>query len=190
MRSQIQIVLVVVNQLEWQHDSASLPPCVFERKLLPQKPPIGGRCPKNPNAAICGNLFAMRRTQAILVILALLATPLALLARAIGMDSMACNGMCCLPHGPHHAMAANSPQRSAHDGMSCEHGALAHIVECTMKPGHQRIEYGFVSPLAPTRPSALASIETLNLPRVARFQSRTETPSAGFAANPFQPPRS
>ncbi|MFZ3333372.1 MAG: hypothetical protein WA197_22225 [Candidatus Acidiferrales bacterium] len=132
----------------------------------------------------------MRRTQAILVILALLATPLALLARAIGMDSMACNGMCCLPHGPHHAMAANPPQRSAHDGMSCEHGALAHIVECTMKPGHQRIEYGFVSPLAPTRPSALASIETLNLPRVARFQSRTETPSAGFAANPFQPPRS
>ena len=132
----------------------------------------------------------MRRTQAILVILALLATPLALLARATGMDSMACNGMCCLPHGQHHSIAANTSQRSPHDGMSCEHGALGHIMECAMKPGHQRMEYGLVSPLAPTRPSALASIESLNLPRVARFQSPTGTPSAGFAANPFQPPRS
>lgn len=132
----------------------------------------------------------MRRTQAVLVILALLATPLALLARATGMDSMACNGMCCLPHGQHHAVANQTPQRSAHDGMSCEHGALGHIMECTMKPGHQRVDYGLVSPLAPTRPSMLASIESLNLPRIARFQSRTETTSAGFAANPFQPPRS
>jgi hypothetical protein len=132
----------------------------------------------------------VRRTQAILVILALLATPLALLARATGMDSMACNGMCCLPHGPHHAMPVNTPQHATHDGMSCEHGALAHVVECTMKPGHQRVDYGLVSPLAPTKPSALASIETLNLPRVARFESLTETPSAGFAADPFQPPRS
>lgn len=132
----------------------------------------------------------MRRTQAILVIFALLATPLALLARATGMDSTACNGMCCLPHGPHHAMASTTPQRSAHDGMSCEHGALAHLVECTMKPGHPRIDYGLVSPLAPTRPSALASIEALHLPSVARVQSRNETPAAGFAANPFQPPRS
>ncbi len=132
----------------------------------------------------------MRRIQAILVIIALLATPLALLARATGMDSMTCNGMCCLPHAPHHAMPVSAPQHATHEGMSCEHGALAHIVECTMKPGHQRFDYGLVSPLAPTRPSALASIEALNLPRVTGFQSRTETPSAGFAANPFQPPRS
>jgi hypothetical protein len=131
----------------------------------------------------------MRRTQAILVILALLATPLALLARATGMDSMACNGMCCLPHGQHHS-AANTSQRSPHDGMSCEHGALGHLLECAMKSGHQRLDYGFLSPLAPTKPSTLASVSALNLPRVARFQSRTETPSAGFVANPFQPPRS
>lgn len=132
----------------------------------------------------------MRRTQAILVILALLATPLALLARATGMDSMACNGMCCLPHGHHHSMAADAPQRSARDGMSCEHGALGHILECTMKPGHQRMEYGFLSPLAPTRPSALAAVAALNLPRVASFHSPAENLSAGFLADPFQPPRS
>lgn len=132
----------------------------------------------------------MRRTQAILVILALLATPLALLARATGMDSMACNGMCCLPHGQHHAMAGATPERTAHDVMSCEHGAVAHLVECTMKPGHPRVDYGLVSPLAPTRPSALASLESLQLPCVLRFASRTESPAAGFAANPFQPPRS
>jgi hypothetical protein len=131
----------------------------------------------------------MRRTQAILVILALLATPLALLARAAGMDSMACNGMCCLPHGQHHSTAAGTSQRSSHDGTFCEHGALGHLMECGMKPGHQRVDYGLISPLAPTRASALASIDALNLPRVARFQSHSQTPSAGFAADPFQPPR-
>ena len=153
----------------------------IHRKVQPTKLQI-------PRSVV--TFLAMRRTQAILVIFALLATPLALLARASGMDSMACNGMCCLPHGPHHAMASNTPQRAAHEGMSCEHGALADIVECTMKPGHQRVDYGLVSPLAPTRPSVLASIDALNPPRVAGFESRTETPSAGFAANPFQPPRS
>jgi hypothetical protein len=132
----------------------------------------------------------MRRTQAILVILALLATPLSLLARATGMDSMACNGMCCLPHGQHHSTPVNTSQHSPHDGMSCEHGALGHFLECAMKSGHPRVDYGYLSPLAPTRPSALASVSVLNPPSVARFQSLTEDLSAGFAADPFQPPRS
>ncbi|MGA7917566.1 MAG: hypothetical protein WCA00_20200 [Candidatus Acidiferrales bacterium] len=87
-------------------------------------------------------------------------------------------------------MTTNSPQRSAHDGMSCEHGALGHMLECTMKPGHQRMEYGLLSPLAPTRASALASIAALHLPRVARLHAPAENLSAGFLADPFQPPRS
>jgi hypothetical protein len=37
-----------------------------------------------------------------LVIVALLATPLALLARAVEPGMPDCNGMCCLPHGGHH----------------------------------------------------------------------------------------
>jgi hypothetical protein len=132
----------------------------------------------------------MRRTQAILVIVALLSTPLALLARSTGTNSMDCNdGMCCLPHGPHHSTPHRAPQSPVHEGMSCEHGTASHIIECTMNAGHQRMDYGFLSPIAPTKPSALAAITALNLPRVAGFLSPAQSLSAGFLANPFQPPR-
>jgi hypothetical protein len=135
-------------------------------------------------------LFVMLRAQAILVIVALLFTPLALLARATGTDSMECNdGMCCLPHGPHHSAAHRTPQGSAREGMSCGHGVASHIIECTMNAGHHHMDYGLLSPIAPTKPSALAVIAALNLPRVAGLQSPAQTLSAGFLANPFQPPR-
>jgi hypothetical protein len=133
----------------------------------------------------------MRRTQTIIVIVALLSTPLALLARTSGAEAMACNdGMCCLPHGSHHSAAHHTPQGSAREGMSCEHGLASHIIECTMNAGHQRLDYGLLSPIAPTKPSALASITPLSLPRIAGFQSQAQSLSAGFLANPFQPPRS
>ncbi len=132
----------------------------------------------------------MRRTQAILVILALLSTPLALLARTTASDAMDCNGMCCLPHGPHHSMPHQTPQNSGHNGMACEHGALGYALECTLKSGHQRLDYGLLSPIAPTKPSALVSITAVNLPRAAGFQSYAQNLSAGFLSNPFQPPRS
>jgi hypothetical protein len=132
----------------------------------------------------------MRRGQAILVILALLATPLSLLARATAPSPMDCNGMCCLPHGPHHSMPHQTPQNSGHEGISCEHGELGHGYECSMKSGHHNMDYGFSSPIAPTRASAIASIALLNAPRFAGFQSPDQNLSAGFVANPFQPPRS
>jgi len=133
----------------------------------------------------------MRRAQAILVMVALLSTPLALLARTAGTDSMNCNdGMCCLPHGTHHSMSHHRPQGPAHEGMSCEHGVASHIIECTMNADHHRMDYGFLSPIAPTKPSALASIAVLNLPRMTGFQSRAQRLSPGFLTNPFQPPRS
>jgi hypothetical protein len=186
----IQIVAVVVNQFERQHSEASLPRCLCERKPWPED---GSPVPatfKNRNQENCGNLFVMRRMQAIFVIVALLSTPLALLARTSGTDAMACNdGMCCLPHGPHHSAAHHTPRGSAHDSMSCEHGAASHIIECTMKAGQHRMDYGLLSPIAPTKPSALASITPLNLPRVAGFQSPGQGLAAGFLANPFQPPR-
>jgi hypothetical protein len=132
----------------------------------------------------------MRRTQAIIVIVALLSTPLALLARASGTDAMPCNdGMCCLPHGPHHSTPHHAPQRPAHEGMSCEHGVASHIIECTMKSGHHRMDYGLLSPIAPTKASALAAIAALNLPRVAGLQSSDQSLSPGFLTKPFQPPR-
>jgi hypothetical protein len=142
------------------------------------------------NQSNCGNLFVMRRTQAILVIVALLSTPLALLARSTGTNSMDCNdGMCCLPHGPHHPTPHHAPQHPVHEAMSCEHGAASHIIECTMNAGHQRMDYGLLSPIAPTKPSAVVSITPWNLPRVAGLPSPAQSLSAGFLANPFQPPR-
>lgn len=132
----------------------------------------------------------MRRMQAILVIVALLSTPLALLARATGTDSMACNdGMCCLPHGPHHSTPHHAPQGPMHEGMSCEHGTPSHIIECTMNAGHHRADYGFLSPIAPTKPSALAAVAALRPPNMAAVRSAAQNISAGFVANPFQPPR-
>jgi hypothetical protein len=132
----------------------------------------------------------MRRAQAILVIVALLSTPLALLARSTGTNSMDCNdGMCCLPHGPHHSTPQHAPQRPVHEGMSCEHGTGSHIIECTMNAGHHRMDYGLLSPIAPTKPSAVVSITPLNLPRVAGLQAPAQNLSAGFLTSPFQPPR-
>jgi hypothetical protein len=132
----------------------------------------------------------MRRTQAIIVIVALLSTPLALLARAAGPEAMACNdGLCCLPHGPHHSTPHHAPQRPAHEGMSCEHGTASHIIECTMNSSHHRMDYGLVSPIAPTKPSGVVSITLLNLPRVAGFQAPAQNLPAGFLPSPFQPPR-
>jgi hypothetical protein len=138
----------------------------------------------------CGTLIGVLRVQAIIVIVALLSTPLALLARITGTNSMDCNdGMCCLPRGSHHSAARHAPKEPVHEAMSCEHSAASHIIECTMNSGHHRADYGFVSPIAPTKPSALASIAMLNLPRMAGFQSAAQNLSAGFIANPFQPPR-
>jgi hypothetical protein len=132
----------------------------------------------------------MRRMQAILVIVALLSTPLALLARATGTDSMACNdGMCCLPHGPHRSTPHHATQGPLREGMSCEHGTTSHIIECTMSAGHHRTDYGLLSPIAPTKPSALAAVAALHPPNMAAVRSAAQNISAGFLATPFQPPR-
>ena len=87
---QIQIVPLVVNQFEWQHDSASVPRA-FPAQIPPQEtPPRRVAARRYPNPPICGNLFwrcAAHKPFSLFV--ALLATPLALLARATGMADAA-----------------------------------------------------------------------------------------------------
>jgi hypothetical protein len=135
--------------------------------------------------------LAMRRVQAILVIVALLATPLALLARAVDPAMPNCNGMCCLPHGSHHhAPVRNTSPEPQKDDMACHHGSAGHMMECSMKSGQQRMDYGLIAPFPPARTSSLAYIVR---PKVSRFdnsQFPAENLSAGFLAGPFQPPRS
>jgi hypothetical protein len=94
----------------------------------------------------------MRRAQAILVILALLAAPLALLARSAAGSMSGCAGMCCPIHGSHAA-------RVLHEKMLCHHGEAGHFFECAITPGHHGIDYGLIAPLAPTAPSLASSIK-------------------------------
>jgi len=130
----------------------------------------------NSAEVICPS--TMRRAQSILVIVALLATPLALLARGVDGEASECNSMCCLPHG-HHA--------AQHSGMECQHGELGHVFECTMTSGHHT-DYGLNAPIVPTAPSAITSIATPDVNR-GILVSFDERYAPGFLSAPYQPPR-
>ena len=137
------------------------------------------------------DFVAMRRAHAILVIVALLATPLALLARAVDPGMPDCNGMCCLPHGSHHhSPARNSSPEPSKDDMACHHGAVGHMMDCSMRSGQQRMDYGLIAPFPPARTSVVASIDRPKVSRRAGSQFPAVNLSAGFLAGPFQPPRS
>jgi len=123
----------------------------------------------------------MRRAQAILLIVALLATPLALLARSGAGSMSGCAGMCCATHGSHAA-------RVLHEKMLCHHGEHGHAFECTMTSGHLSVDYGLIVPVAPTAPSAIASVGIPNASRDVTEQL-LEVASSGFLSTLFQPPR-
>jgi|SRR5580700_2998939 hypothetical protein len=127
----------------------------------------------------------MQRAQAIVLVLALFATPLALLARASSGLGSACNNLCCLRHGTHAGHASESKESL----MACHHGEAPHAMYCSMKTGHDLMDFGFLAPLAPTAPSSSVSL-VLPIPvRTAIAQSIDSLP-AGFFAAPFEPPRS
>jgi hypothetical protein len=131
----------------------------------------------------------MHRAQAILVIIALLGAPLALLAHSVSADAAACGGMCCLPHHGHqHSDPASGPNHQ-HSSEACDHGGATQMPNCAFDCGHPRQDYSFLSPLAPTKPSNLMVIARLNSPRNAKFPAITQNVAAGFLASPFQPPR-
>lgn len=119
------------------------------------------------------------RCQGVLLIVALLAVPLALLVRGIACDT---SGMiCCSSHGP--------SSQSQKQGMLCGRRPAGHAPMCGTKSGHQPLDYGFIAPMAPTAPEALV---VLAAPSAARqslaFDSQSELP--GFRSAPFEPPRS
>lgn len=135
--------------------------------------------------------LAMRRVQAILVIIALLATPLALLARADDSGMADCNGMCCLPHGGHHhSPARNASPEPQQQEMACHHGALGHMMECSMRSGHHRMDYGLLAPFPPAQTSVVTSLDRPKVSRLANSHFPDGKLSAGFLAGTFQPPRS
>jgi hypothetical protein len=133
----------------------------------------------------CGTLNPMRRAQSILVVIALLATPLALLSRVYSNTSADCGQFCCLPHAAH----ASQTHQSMADGMSCQHGAAGHMLICSMKSGGHHADYGLNSPVDPTSVSSLIRIAPPAASRRA-LTSQVEFPAFGLHSPPFEPPRS
>src|ERR1700678_1043565 len=133
----------------------------------------------------------MRRAQCILVVIAMLTAPLALRAPSAGAAMAACDGMCCLPHHGPHSAGTQRPATQNHEdqGESCEHGATQQPTNCSMKCGQAAPDYGFLSPLAPAKPSNLASIARIDAAARSELPSATKPSLPGFLSDPFQPPR-
>jgi len=111
----------------------------------------------------------MRRIQIAVVVLSLLATPLALLARAMACESTSCPMMCCLPHGSHSGSS-----------LPCR---------CSGKSQKQLPDFGLVAPMAPTTPEEFAALEAPDAVRQS-IRISSQAPTRGFSVGPFNPPRS
>lgn len=137
----------------------------------------------------CDTLVAVQRAHAILVIVALLAAPLALLARGMGDDSDECNRMCCLRHGSHSGTIPHATGSSSSEGMVCHRNAAGHDCGCAMRSGQNSTDYGFLAPIVPTAPSAIVNILSPNVSG-KHFARLMEVTPSGYLSAPFEPPRS
>lgn len=159
----------------------------------------------------------IKRLPAVVVVLALLASPLALYARGFTSDMPSCNGLCCLPQHHrasvptedlltekrsettaepechhHSASTAKTKVSDAQDGAittdASRHARSACAVHCAMHSKPHAMTFGLLAPIAPTKPSGLATIRI-----AADITGATSNSSAaarsGFFASPFQPPR-
>jgi hypothetical protein len=119
------------------------------------------------------------RCQSVLLIVALLAVPLALLVRGIACDT---TGMtCCASNGP--------SSQSQRQGMLCGLHQSWHAPTCNTKSGHQPLDYGFIAPMAPTTPEARVKLAAPSATRQSVAFDGLSTFS-GFRSAPFEPPRS
>lgn len=131
----------------------------------------------------------MQRVQAILVMVALLATPLALLARTTS-PSADCDMMCCPAN---HSRSTPMPmQNSMHHEANLANHCLYHAADmdmtCCMESGRSALPYGLLAMMAPTNPSAHARLAP---PAVSLRSFVTLDPFApqGSSADLFEPPR-
>jgi hypothetical protein len=115
----------------------------------------------------------MRSIPATLVILALLAAPVALLARGVFCDPSECKCMVICAR--------------AHSKPMC--GMVQHAPMCGTHQGHHALDYGFIAPFAPAIPLPYVAVES---PVASReFISQLAQVSVdGISSVPFEPPRS
>jgi hypothetical protein len=129
---------------------------------------------------LCGKVSAMRRVHAIFVIVALLATPLALLARADCGETI-CDCMCSL-------VQKSLSSRDQHPAKTLCGQATSQKPTCTMNAKHHPPDYGLNTLMAPTAPLSFAALPSPNSARHAVDQHAQFFP-LGFLSQPFQPPR-
>jgi hypothetical protein len=138
----------------------------------------------------------VRRAQAVLLILALLAAPLALYARGTANEMHDCGGMCCLPHGHHapqpapHHQAPATPAREAdcHHADAAPKSELSCALECAMHSSPHSSNLGLLAPIAPTKPSDIVVLRIAQKSQTAP-RNIAQMVCNGFLASPFQPPR-
>lgn len=127
-----------------------------------------------------GRVSAMRRVHAIFVIVALLATPLALLARTDCMETT-CDCMCAL-------VQKSLASRAQHAKMLC--GQLpGQKPSCATNAKNHSPDYGLNTMMAPTAPASLVALVAPGATRQTVLRYAQIIPS-GFLSAPFQPPRS
>jgi hypothetical protein len=122
----------------------------------------------------------MRRTHAILVILALLATPLALLARS-DCGPSACHCMCSLVN--------RSLASQAHRAQMLCGQAAGSLHQCAMNTKHHPPDYGLNTLMAPTAPLPIAAFAA-SVATAQVFAPQMLSVPSGFFSAPFEPPRS
>jgi hypothetical protein len=136
----------------------------------------------------CDNVATMLRLQAILVIISLLSTPLAILARTTNAGMSDCDGMCCLPHGSHHSHGELALAKPYYEETLCHHGAAGHMLVCSVKSGHHRMVFGLNTPVEPMGRSPNAVIARPNAFRRI-LAPHAEFAASGFLSPPFEPPK-
>jgi hypothetical protein len=132
-------------------------------------------------------LCDVRRVHAIILVLALLAAPLAFLAQS-RLDGAGCDRMCCMSHGHHAAQIERTSDRAESQEMGCHHGAAGHAMKCQMRANHSANLSG---PVAPIPPTVLSAAGRVTAPAVTNEISLSfqEKASSGFSTPPFEPPR-
>ncbi|MGH9564118.1 MAG: hypothetical protein ACRD3S_21915 [Terracidiphilus sp.] len=123
-------------------------------------------------------MLTMRRVQSAIVVMAMLAIPLALLARTGPCAQSQCSRMC--------AMILRSVNAAQHQHCTC--GKAIGGAQCANHSSRQIPDYGLNAPIAPTMPSARASIAVLHSERRA-LVSDAAFASSGFRFELIQPPR-
>jgi hypothetical protein len=129
-------------------------------------------------------LSPVRRAFAIVAVCALLAAPLALVAHGEACAPENCKKLCCRPH----PAPGRSHQTSG--DVDCHHSSGQSAPECSMKSAcNHALEFGFITPVPLT---VLAAKVRLMAPGLVfdKISSPDSRRSSGFAAVPFEPPRS